>query len=421
MKSKTAMVAFVATLLAGLHAQALESSLSLTEALEAAALHPEVRALREAGRRRGEIERELGAISGNPTLHVQPGYRSDPSAERRGFEGQLGLQQPIDLTGLAGARVETARWETAALAAQADAATLSRLLAAARAWVDRRAADEWLVAARGERAAAASLLLRVETAAKAEVLTAVDLDEARAHAAEAQLLELEADGAAFERGLELARAAGTGDAPLATRGETPAPPLPPADRWPALVARAKALPSVLERAIAVQAARARELEIGAERGPRLSLGLLGQKDALGSWVLSGTAQLTPSMFDTGARDRATAAARSEELAGEQATRQLDATAALALAAHEVEHARETLEELERSLLPAVERLVASREALLAAGETTVIDLLRARGALATARGRVARARGMRTWAEVQLWLLAQAVDGPVPIALGGRP
>jgi hypothetical protein len=121
--------------------------------------------------------------------------------------------------------------------------------------------------------------------------------------------------------------------------------------------------------------------------------------------------LRPSLADRNQRARAVAQGQAVLAQGEHASARRRAPALLALALHEVEHARDAETLLRTRALPAAERLVHAREEALRRGAGTVFDVLRARSARIHTRVAHSLAEGRRTEAELDAWLLLAALDG----------
>ncbi len=163
-------------------------------------------------------------------------------------------------------------------------------------------------------------------------------------------------------------------------------------------------PEVLWRLLA-QADRLRGAEAEAAQASSLSLGGQFQRDSDGTWAVFATAGLRWSAFDRGQRAKAVAAEAVEKNLGQALQAEHQAAVELDVAEHEVEYTRETLAMLEKSLIPALQSLVAARQEAYRRGTGSLVDLLRARRGLLEAQRRHAGASGDRAWAEVKAWML----------------
>src|SRR5690606_34909899 len=113
-----------------------------------------------------EISARISPFTGNPTLGLDPGYRSHPSADR-GFEGAVVLDVPWNLGGLSSRRRDAARTEGDAFAEQARAVALDRKLEAARLWLALAGAERELHAV--ERARELAESVAAQTARRLEL------------------------------------------------------------------------------------------------------------------------------------------------------------------------------------------------------------------------------------------------------------
>jgi outer membrane protein TolC len=376
-----------------------------------------------------EAHRRIGgsvsSVVGNPTLGVQPGLARDPLDGQLRPLAETTLLQGWNLSGLGGDRKAAVRAEGEALSTEARASALSRRLAAAQAWIELWAAQQTLADGLQEFEIAAEFAARMTRAAKAGAFTRTEAADASTYAADAHVQAIQAEGEVVEKGYALAAAMGVATAsPLASEGPLPEPPQPRRTDWPSLVAAASRLPATAAQRLHADASRARELEARAARGWNLGTGIKVTRDSLGTWGGQAVLDLSFPIFDRGEREaagEAAAAARAEGAA-------LEASAAgateLARALHEVEHTQEVLDATERELLPAAEDAARLRTASMRAGETTVLEVLVARRALAAARAKRTRARATHAWAGVKVWLLLADVEtGEAPRGAppGGKP
>jgi outer membrane protein TolC len=193
-------------------------------------------------------------------------------------------------------------------------------------------------------------------------------------------------------------------AALATAGVLPHPPLPAAADWPALVARAGALPATQALRLAAHAEAARAAEARAARGTQLTLGVGAQRDNLAEYLAAAQVGVTLPLFDRGEREVAPLLAAAARGRGEAEDAARAAAAELARSLHEVEHTGEVLKELEHGFLPAALEAARLREVSFRAGDATVLEVLVARRSAAAARARLGRAQAAHAWARVKVWL-----------------
>jgi cobalt-zinc-cadmium efflux system outer membrane protein len=414
---------------------AAAQSVSFDQALALGAEGPAAEAPRRALRARERGDVDIGGTADATHVMVQPGALVAPR-DQQGFELQINVNQGWNLADLGGARRRAAAEERRALAAEARAEALRGRIAAARRWIDLRTLERLDALLEQQVALAERRVALAERALGAGVLTAGDVADARASAAEVAQQRLSVEGSRFEAATQLALAMGRdavghpellregaeraddahpGAAYLRTEGPMPAPELPPLPSLRARLASLEDLPQVARTRLAAAAARAREAEAAAEYGPVLQLGSQIERAAGGSWILFGFANLTFGAFGWERRAASRARAETERAAERVREARLEARAELVNAVHEVEHARRALAALESRLLPALERLRERRERALEAGEETVFAVLEAQRRLLVARQELVRARGARVWAEVRMWLfLAELERGGEP-------
>ncbi len=386
------------------------ATLTFDEALELAARTPEALAERDALAAKQPLDRTISALSHNPSLMITPGYRSS-AVGNDGFDGGFNASLSWSLAGLGGRRQRAAQAEDLVLSARARAAALTARLDAAFAWLELRASERELVVLAEEQALARALFDKTRRAVSAGVVLASEAAEAEAYLEEVVWLTIETEGVRFERHLALARTTARGAEELATAGADPAPQLPEPERWPALLARAGALPSAEAARLEALAAEARRAEAEAEGGWSLSTQVAGQREPPGDHVLWGGLGITPALFDRNQRGRALASAEAARAARGVATEARRAEYLLAFALHEVEHTRELEEHLAGILVPALTRAAELRERELEVGQSSVQPVLRAKREAAAARRRQVTQEASRRWAEVKAWLLLSQLEG----------
>lgn len=397
-------------------AEALPQSppISFGEALRHAALAPAATAPQKALAVRRQLDARIPALSGNPQLNVQAGYRALSEPER-GAEVQITLTQPVNLAGYAGARRRAAAAEEQVLGAEAGAASLAQRLRCASTWLALWGAQQALEEARKEVGLAIQFTRQTERAAVAQLLTRAESTEAAAYQAEAELLALSLEGEVFELGVELARlVAAPAPGPLRAAGPLPELDVPPQEAQPQLLARAAALPEVAQRRLAEIAERAREAEVRASRGLQAQLGAYFAREAPAAIIAMGVVNISAPLFDRGQRERAALLAEAARLQGEAEAQATSARAALVLAFHDVAHSGEVYHQLREHLVPAAAEGARLRELSQRAGESTVLELLLSRRAAALARGRLARAQAEHAQARARLSLLASELKEAAP-------
>ena len=388
-----------------------EAGVTFDEALGLARQAPAVTAGVKAAGQLGKAASGLPSMASNPQVSLQPGARLAPESDV-GPEFVASVTQSWNLAGLGAARKATLRAESDALNAEARAAALAQRMGAAKAWIDLWAAQKLLSLAEAEADVARDLAKLGEKAAAAEAATKADAAEARAYAAEAKLMVLDAEDEELERGLSLARQTASKAAePAAAAGDLPEPSLPEPGTWATALAQVDRLPAVRVKVLAQRAESARAAEETAARGTQLSLGVVVQKDGPQNYAAFGAIGLTVPIFDRGQRERAPAEARATALGGEKESAAIDARAELHKAFHDVKHTGRILATVKDELLPPLVEAAEGREKIFRAGDGTMVDVLSARRRVISARARLVRARAANAWAKVKVWLFLAELKG----------
>jgi outer membrane protein TolC len=393
-------------------ASAEDPALSFQSAIERAPLGPHLVERRAGVEAHQALARALSGLDENPEITVYPGWRFGPEGSER-FEVQAQLTQGFALGDLRGAQRMALSREAAVLQAAIRDGAMTARRVAARAWVARWAAQARFAAAQGARAQAEAFVAHVARAVEAGVVTVDALAEARVEAAQAALAVVDAEGDMEDEGHRLGRALSDAQGQaLGAQGALPEPPLPPAEQWPALLAKAQRLPEPVRLRLAAAAADARAVEVFEANRGRVTAGLMAQTDD--GFTAFAVLGVELPVVDGGARERAGLLAEAHGARG-------DATRAAALAIHdltyglhEVAHAREVEQSLKGQLLPALEALVDARDRAFSAGQATVFGVLRARTRLARAQVALVEARADRARAEIDAWLLLAAADEEEP-------
>lgn len=401
------MVAAVAVLLlAAAPVQTVPLSFEEALALASRAPAPAGAALAVVAKR-GEDAR-LSGLTFNPQLTVEPGYRASDVA--KGLDLRVGVAQGFNLSGQVGARDAATRLEEQALSEESRALLLERRLSVAEAWLRLWAAEHAMAQAERELELADSFRQSVERAETLGAVTRLEGVEASTHVAEARLARLDAEGRVAEAWVVLARLVGHEPSlPLTASGALPEVALPVEAEWPSWVARAARLPDAAARALSAKAERARAEEVKASRGFHLTVGLSALREYDGARGAVATATLTPPLFEHAERERGTLLASAARLEGEAKDSASAAATGLALAFHEVEHSHEVVEALKGRLVPDTEEAARLREALFQAGDSTVLEVIRAQRVLAAARTRLGYALADESWARAKARLLIDAL------------
>jgi outer membrane protein TolC len=382
-------------------------ALTFDESLGATANTAWVRGLDEAAQQKRALDQAIPRVTMGPQLQVMPGARVYPS-EVTGFEIQITATQAWSLDGYGRKRIEAAKAETDVIEVEARAQALEQQLTAAHAWIQLHAAQLELELALAELASTHELVATLVRAREAGVGTRTDVAHSQILEAQVEARVNDLRGAIHDLGLVLARETGSdASRPVETRGDYPDVTLPSEDELRRRFAALDSLPIVAKQRLIARSERARAAEAKAANATTLNAGFSVQREASSDVVLFGVLGANVSV-GAGARVRgqATAAARRAEAEGEAIALALEAT--LTTAMHELHHTQGQLEILGEHSLPAHASLVASREQLLALGEGTQADLLRARAGRDAMRREFIGAQADWVWARVEVWLYYQA-------------
>lgn len=383
------------------------ATITWEEALDRARRSPEVLAAGRAADEKRAVDESVSGL-GNPEVGLSAGVRAGELDQ--GFEGEVSIVQPIPLAPLGSERRKAARAETKVLDAQARGLLLERSLEVAEAYVRLHAALR--IREETDRAVeyADELLASIERGQRAGIFTSEQVTSARSHAAKARLARLDAEGEAFDLGIELARTIlHAGPYPLRTAGPLPHVDLPPEDRR-AEALRPERLPPVLASILRAEAARARLREREVEgRAFWVGIGGTALRESQ-ERALLGTLSITLPLFERNQRERGQllAEAREEEARGEEA--RAGAGALVSSLLYEVDHTEEVHRLVVDDLLPTAEERLRLVQLSFGAGESTLLEVRQAQEELATVRIGLHRAEAARALARLRLALFLEAVE-----------
>jgi outer membrane protein TolC len=368
---------------------------------------PELRGLEAAVEVKRSLDRGIPRLVYGPQIMVMPGVRVMPE-HNRGFELQATATQPWSLEGYGLKRRAAAKAETEVLEASTRAMALERRLAAAHAWIRLHAAEQQLALAGQELALARARVERLDAGRAAGVTTRAHVAEGRTDVAELRALVIELRGLVHDLGLALARETGAdAQRPLRTRGEPPRVALPAEEELRQRFALVDELPAVAVERLRARALRAVAVEEQASRGHQMYAGVALQREATTDLMVFGV--LGASFAgDRGQRQRASAVAEARHAEGRAEQRGLELEAMLFTLLHDLHHAREQVEILEREVLPTFAELEAVQTATVDAGEGTEPELLLARRRRIAVARRLVEADAELEWARVQAWLYLEA-------------
>jgi cobalt-zinc-cadmium efflux system outer membrane protein len=384
--------------------------MSFDESIGASAATPIVVGYDDALTDKRARDRKIPRLSQNPQVQVMPGVRVNAGANN-GFELQTTITQGWNLAGYGKARRAAAAAETDVLEADVRARALEQRFGAADAWIRLHGAERRLEMAQADLALARQLVATVEAGLEGGVATQRDLAEAEALVAAVLAEVVNLGGEVHDLGLALARETGSKTVdPLATRGEYPNPTLPDEAELRRRFAAVDELPVVQQRRLQARAALADARAAKRASGTVLQSGVSVQLESTGETVLFGVVGASIPAVNRNQRSRATAhmQARKAEAEAEQLAVELSATLGIAL--HDLRHTRERVEMLRDQSLPALDKLIAAREAALELGEGTRALLLAAQHRRSLVARELAAAEADHVWARVQVWLYLEALE-----------
>jgi len=404
-----AVVLFLGALSAEVHGEPSQrATITWEEALRRAQEAPTIASARTAVRERRDLDERVGGL-GNPEVELVAGVRKGELDQ--GFDGEVSVVQPIPLAPIGSERRKAARAETRLLDARTRALLLERGLAVANAFCRLHAAERVREEADRAVALAEEMVAAVERGREAGAFTSQDVALARVHAGEVRLALLEAEGEAFDLGVELGRTVQhAGPYPLATEGPLPLSVLPPRESWAEALAPDR-LPPILIPMLEAEAARARLREREVEgRAFWMGIGGTALRESE-ERALLGTVRFTIPLFERSLRERGQLLAEARAQEGASAEGRMAAAGLVASLVHEVEHTEEVHDLLRDALLPSSEENLRLSRLAFEAGEQTLLEVLRAQEQVVDLRMRLHRAEAERALARLRLALFLGALDG----------
>jgi outer membrane protein TolC len=366
-------------------------------------------ALEDAQARRAGLRDDLSRMPFNPVLQLQPGYR-DLKTGGSGAEVYVSVMQRLSVSGLGKKRARSLDAELShdeALRALARRVTRRHV---ASAWLAQWSAQTLQALAESEREGAARLVKDFERALSAGEATRVDLEQARAFVATAELNVLNAEGRVFETGIALTRSLGlTADGPRVVAAELPRIDVDGLQRN--LAEHAARSPGALEAASRERVEAHKLEEITAAHRPGMAVGATAWREGGGDVAALLTWEIEIGAFDHGERERADQVAQVALAKGQRTQAVVDAHAARVLALHEVRHTEAVLRATEQGSVTAAQALVDVQRARLEAGEGSADEWVRARRALLEAQAAAIEARAAHALARFTLSELVSASDG----------
>jgi outer membrane protein TolC len=340
------------------------AGLSFTEALERVDAAPDVAGSLAAAEARRTSVSTLPALSSNPTLTLQPGFRTNPTEPLP--EGLVSVAQSFNLAGLTQARRSVASAEAGFSRATALERRWQRRVEVGRRWAEAWAAHRAHSLAAAEAEAGRALVAKLARASEQQAVTRAELETAKAFAAEAEAAALGFEGAAFDAEAALAEALGLEQLEAVT-GELPGLTPPGASTGP----------SVHERVAQAQleVAQARDLEVRAQWGTSLTATLIGAREVPSQWVGALGLGVTLPVFERGQAEVAAQHSLSTRLDGEREAARRRARIEQRVLEHELEHTAEVLAVVDGHQRPAATEAARLETLRFEHGETTLAELL----------------------------------------------
>lgn len=386
-----------------------EATVSLVGAMQKAATHGRIvaeRALREVGEQPAgwlpPMEMRLGA---------GPATTGLTSADARGVDGRIAVEQAIPLGGVRRAQLQNVRALTSERVALVLAVELSVQIAVVEAWYQDKRAQNALAHAQRALAIATQIADATQKLGKLGEATKVELASAQTAVRRAAVAVLDAEGALFATHAALGEAVGVAH-PVAAGDASPLPEVPQTLSEHELRAHAARMPDVRAARAAIAVAQTESQT--ARSNDRAELLLGGE---LGSGVNGHNAMLSVGLrlapgaaWQRNRRHARLAQAQATSATARAGVQENTATTTLRTALHEVHHSNETLREIELHWVPAATEAAQGWQRLFTAGQTSVTEVLRAQNEDNDAHAAQISAAadvGASTWI---VWLLLRATE-----------
>ncbi len=393
------------------HAQAPHAELLALDYEETLARAEDARDIRSrsvAASRLREGERKVSGLPGDLVVSAELGPRVAP---RVAAQGRIGVAQSFALSNLGKARREVLHEQGRAFDAEGAALSFERRIAASRAFLEVRYAQQAVEVANNELRLAEDFARVTARGAELQELTRADAADAAAYAAEAKLMSLSAEGALADARFALTYVLAVADRIVDARGDTPTFQTPTPGQAAALHTQLERSPALVAILCQLQASDARKRELSANTGSQLALGLVADRTDPSAFALLGTVSVTLPWQRRSERERAELDASSQLLGGRLAEERARSHVELERLLHELEHQRDTLLHIEGTLLPAVEAGLVAREALFRSGEGDALEVIVARRSALAVRVRRERVRTDLLVVQARYGELARVIGG----------
>lgn len=391
-----------------LRAHPASQPLTFAQSIAQAETAPAVKEIEAAQSQRRLGLSTLSAMTHNPQLSVEAGYRDDTGGQ--GAVVQVAVSQGFHLSGYRAARKQSIEEENAALAHELHSVKFRQKLGVVRLWMALWAQEQVEQLSQEEVALATQIVAQTERLFQAGAATQVDVTTAQTYLAEQKAQQLSAEGEVVEQGLVLGQFIGQKEAVHAAGDPDPVT-LPLVQ--PSLIEEAQrriaTLPEPQHKWSQAQVDKAHAHEAVTQRGSQLWLGALALREPTAPYAVFGTLALSIPAFDRGQREQTEllASAARQKVAAQAAEH--SALIDLKQTLHDVEHYGQLHNILFAQLLPAAQRQVELRQRLLLAGDGTILEVLMARRSHLQAKAQAARAKAMLASSQHRLALYLTAL------------
>lgn len=386
-------------------------ALAFEDTLSLASRGREIAGLERARERAGAARDGANALPDDLQFTVEAGAQVLPVWAA---QGRVGAMQHFSTSRLGDARRAALTADGDALSHEAARRTLSRRLDAVRAWTRLWSAERTLATLHEELDVASRAEALARRGIEARELGEADVLDATAYCEELRVALLDAEGDRTHAEHDVARVTELEHVEIRTTGELPELALPDESQRSAIFAHLDADPEVASLASRALSLRARATEARAANSARVGAGAIVDRQAPNGVAFLFNGALTLPTSGRGEREAASFEAEAEALDGEAATRGRTRAVDFEETLHELEHSRLTSEQVNGRWAPAVLRQQHTYERLYEAGETTLLEVFRARRASLSSRLRGIAARADETAARALFRELATMLERQRP-------
>ncbi|MBK8168908.1 MAG: TolC family protein [Sandaracinaceae bacterium] len=391
------------------HERATTHALRFDEALDVATDSREIAGLAQSQSRLRVARDHTNALPDDLQVSVEAGAQLLPSTA---FQGRIGVLQHFSTRGLGDAHRSVVDSESMARAQELAFVRLNQRLRAGAAWIRLWVAEHELALLREELVAAQRAMASAERGLDLGELLRADVLDATSYCEELRVMILDTEASRTHAQHDLERVLETEDVALTTAGDLPQRPMPDSEARQALVARVRRDPELVALVAGATAFRARAEQATAQNAMRIGLGaIVDRTTPSGIAVLAALAFTFPTT-GRGARESAMLNAEADAALGRAETRARQRAVDFEEVLHELDHSALTRAQVAERWVPALALELAERERLFAAGESTMLEVFRARRASLTGRVRELAVHGDETLARQIFIELDGALGAP---------